>query len=728
MNGFTFSSTGFKFLLSLLLSWGSAFSQEKTLMCGTKDADAPQEVKQMVSRLPAIMALQNARTTAGETRICRITVDIDSDTYVKYERDTAAIIQKVTQNIEKASKFYEREANIRLMVTNIRIFKDGGSDPYAGENDMNTLFNILISRVRSDSDFDKRIYLYTKSVTSYAGLALIGGTFNVSPLENIQIILHELAHNFGSYHSNNCSWPGGPFDHCGVVEGGCYDKSLETSTTNSLMSLCGGNVAGRPLHPVIKAVIKEHAETTFLPIASAPMQVSLAGDITAIKGDFYAWPVSVNASSYEFSYSTNGNFANEIVQPTASNGISLLKQTLGTEYFVRVRALNAFGASNWSNTVKIRIDPGQPDVPVILGPAIGTIFSSQQNVVLSFSEVPGATAYRIQVTTLYDFEFANSTDQIITQNEFIASTYLGGYQWRVKAIQGGKTGRWSETGYFSANPELNAVGLFLPIREDMLNVPRTLPLTYLHNETYPNLTITIADNPGLTNPLFQRNYTPYMEVVDVFKGLPTNTKLYLRVQGRPDDLINYPDRNQIDYTIEFTTGSLNTPPAHTFLSEKNQLVFGRMNQKITLSNEHIWLGVVDAGFLKIDPKALTYQTFNRNNTDGLLGVGLENAIRTDDDQNVYVLNSGASGEFRKVKLVNEIPSPGASVTQVFTNSIQDYNPQNAIFWTQKEIFRETPGGPVLLRQVSGSQSIKDIRFYNNKAWIIQVNSIPGLQQ
>jgi hypothetical protein len=724
MNGFTLSSTGFKFLLIFLLSYGTVFSQEKVFVCGTKDDDAPQEVKQLMSRLPEIMERQNARTAAGELRICRITVDIDSDTYVKYERDTAAIIQKVTENIEKASKFYEREVNIRLVITSIRIFKDGGPDPYAGETDMFTLYSILGGRVSLNTNFDKRIYLYTKSVTGYRGMALLGGSYNVAPLENIDIILHELAHNFGSFHSNNCSWPGGPFDHCLTVEGGCYDKSLERSTTNSLMSLCGGNFGGRALHPLIKAVIKEQAETYFPKIESAPQPVALAGNITAIKGDFYAWPASLRARSYEFSYATNGGFSDQVIQPTAPNGISLLPQILGTEYFIRVRALNAFGTSAWSNTVKIRIDPNQPDVPVILAPATGTIFPSQTNVTLSFSNVPGATAYRIQVTALNDFDFTNPTDQIITQNQFVASTYLGGYKWRVKAIQGGKTGRWSETGYFSANPQLNATGLFLPIREDGLNVSSTLPLLYLPNETYQNITVTIANNPSFANPLYQRNYTPYSEVADVFKGLPANTKLYLRVQARPNDVINYPDRYQIDYTVEFTTGSINTPAGLTFLSEKNQPVFGRMNQKITLSKENIWLGVVDEGFLKLDPKTLTYQAFNRDNTDGLLGVDLENAIRTDNDQNVFVLNSGALGDFRKVKLVNEIPSPGATLTQIVTNSIQDYNPQNAIFWTQREIFRETPGGPVLLRQLSGSQSIKDIRFYSNKAWIIQVNFSP----
>ena len=720
MNELNFIPFRFKFLLLLLFSSAYAFGQEKPFVCGTHDYDASQEAIRLIRNLPTIISQQNARTAAGETTICRIAVDIDSDTYLKYERDTVAIIQKVLENIGKASKFYEREANMRILVTGIRILKEVSSDPYAGQSDIFALLGILGNNLSSSTNFDKKLYLYTKPVTGgAAGVAFIGGSYNVSTLENINVILHELAHNFGSFHSNNCQWPGGPIDYCGGVEGGCYDKSLETSTNQSLMNPCGGNVGGRPLHPMIQAVIKAHAEANFAKIESAPLPISLPGDIKAPKGDFYFWPASLNARSYEFSYSSNSSFSGETILGSPDNGISLLQQTIGTEYFARVRALNSFGVSDWSNTIKIRIDPDQPDVPLLLAPATGTIFPSQQFVTLLFSNVPGATAYRIQVSPLYDFEFSNPTDEIITQNQFVFQTYLGGYKWRVKAIQGEKTGKWSETGYVSANPKLNEIGLFLPIPENRLNVPRTLPIRYMPNELYPNITITIADNPDFNDPLFQRNYTPHSEIADVCTGLPANTKLYLRVQGRPDDLLNYPDRDQINYTVDFTTGDIDAPSGLKFLSETNQLVFGRMNPKIVVSKEHIWLSVIDAGFIKLDQKTLTFETFNRQNTDGLLGVGLNNAVRTDDELNVYVLNSGVAGVLRKVKLLNEVPSSGAVLTQINTESyVLGYDPQNSIFWTQREIFKETPGGPVLLRQLSAGQYITDIKFRNNTAWIL----------
>ena len=435
----------------------------------------------MMSQLPAIMARQNTRAAAGEMRICRVAVEIDSDTYVKYERDTAAIIQTVISNVEKCSKFYEREANFRMMVTSIRIFKDTEPNPYANAYDVHTMLTILAGRQVSDQNFDKRIYLYTKPVGGGAsGVAFIGGVYNVSPLENVGTLMHEFAHNFGSYHTNNCGWPGGPLDYCDGVEGDCYTKSSEINTKGSLMSRCGNNGAGEALHPMVQAVIKQHAEVTFAKMESAPQAPSLPGDITAVKGDFYTWPASTLASTYEFSYSTDANFNGETVETTAVNGINLLKQTLGAEYFVRVRARNAFGTSDWSNTVKIRIDPDQPDLPVLLDPANHAFLPAQLPMTLSFSNVPGAASYQVQVSPLSDFNFAYPASEIISGNQYNYVPYFGGFKWRVRAIVNGKTGKWSETGYFSANARLNMVGLFLPVPDNLLSSINLL-LKHSHN-------------------------------------------------------------------------------------------------------------------------------------------------------------------------------------------------------------------------------------------------------
>ena len=721
MNRLLSHTARLKFLFSLLLLvlTSNVFAQEKPIVCGTDDSAITPEVAEQMRMLPQIMQKQNARISAGEMTVCRISVDIDSYTYLQYEKDTSAIIQKVIENIQKCSQLYELEINTRLVVTSIRILKDTDIDPYAATSDVSTQLGVLANRPVSDFNFDKRVYLYTKPPTSGpVGVAYIGGGYNVSPLEGVGTIIHELAHNFGSVHTNDCAWPGGPIDYCGI-EGSCYDKSLETSTFGYILSRCGN---GQTFHPLCKAIIKNHAETYFSKILAAPEAIQLPSNLTVAKGYFYAWPASIHAKFYQLSYSLQSDFSTETVVTTPFNGLQLLALNKGSEYFVRVRAINSLALTNWSNVIKIKIDPDQPDTPVPSSPALNSIVPGFQPVTLSFSSVPGATSYQIQVTGAYDPDFSYPSNEIITQNQFTFTPYYGAYNWRVKAIQGTKKGEWSAISFFSANPKLN-IGLFMPIPSNMLNAPRTFPFSYQPSDYYAKVRITVADNLNFTNPLFQKNYAPFLEFTDVLKNLPANKELFFRVQERNRDLSKYPDRDFIDYIVRFTTGSDTSPSGLTFLNGIDQPVFGYTNQKITLSNDHVWFAQVNQGFIKMNQESLTYEVINRENSAGLLGVGVEQSIHADNNLNIHILNNSLSNSFLQVKLANEVPSASAEISRFyFSGYIQDHNPVYKLYWTQREIYKESDFSLSLIKQISQNQYINQIKIYNNKAWILLVNT------
>lgn len=58
---------------------------------------------------------------------------------------------------------------------------------------------------------------------------------------NVEVVTHEMGHNFGSPHTHSCSWPGGAIDNCGptagYTEGSC---TLPAAPTNggTIMSYC----------------------------------------------------------------------------------------------------------------------------------------------------------------------------------------------------------------------------------------------------------------------------------------------------------------------------------------------------------------------------------------------------------------------------------------------------------------------------------------------------------
>ena len=78
---------------------------------------------------------------------------------------------------------------------------------------------------------------------------------------NLDVVSHELGHNFGANHTHWCGWPGGPdhpsgsaggpIDNCYAAEGGCADGP--STSAGTIMSYCHLNV-GKVLqfHPVVE--------------------------------------------------------------------------------------------------------------------------------------------------------------------------------------------------------------------------------------------------------------------------------------------------------------------------------------------------------------------------------------------------------------------------------------------------------------------------------------------
>lgn len=73
---------------------------------------------------------------------------------------------------------------------------------------------------------------------------------------NLMVVTHELGHNFGSPHTQSCSWPGGPIDGCVPSEYGCTNGPLPPPLNGkgTIMSYCHLTSYGSILifHPIVK--------------------------------------------------------------------------------------------------------------------------------------------------------------------------------------------------------------------------------------------------------------------------------------------------------------------------------------------------------------------------------------------------------------------------------------------------------------------------------------------
>ena len=74
---------------------------------------------------------------------------------------------------------------------------------------------------------------------------------------NLDVVSHELGHNFGANHTHWCGWPDGAIDNCASAEGGCSNGPAVGSGT--IMSYCHTTSTGKTLvfHPLVETYALE---------------------------------------------------------------------------------------------------------------------------------------------------------------------------------------------------------------------------------------------------------------------------------------------------------------------------------------------------------------------------------------------------------------------------------------------------------------------------------------
>lgn len=80
----------------------------------------------------------------------------------------------------------------------------------------------------------------------HSGVSAIFNTYSSFPTYSwtVEVVTHELGHNFGSHHTHWCGWPGGPIDGCGPTynagyqEGTCAIGPIPPANGGTIMSYC----------------------------------------------------------------------------------------------------------------------------------------------------------------------------------------------------------------------------------------------------------------------------------------------------------------------------------------------------------------------------------------------------------------------------------------------------------------------------------------------------------
>ncbi len=195
----------------------------------------------------------------------------------------------------------------------------------------------------------------------------------------------------------------------------------------------------------------------------------------------FRWNGVRHATWYRFQLAGDSLFGAPIEERSgiADTMLALPGLAPGTRYYWRVRAGNEVRESGWSAIRKFTTAPQIPDAPLLLAPAAGAV-DQPLPVQVSWSPAPRGVEYRIQAARDSLFQ-SILFDQTLTATaaQIPGMDFRRRYFWRVRALNAGGSGPWSEIRSFTTVPEAPPACLLQSPGDHARDIPRD-PLLAWH--------------------------------------------------------------------------------------------------------------------------------------------------------------------------------------------------------------------------------------------------------
>ncbi len=279
----------------------------------------------------------------------------------------------------------------------------------------------------------------------------------------------------------------------------------------------------------------------FVTVGASPHVPTLAVPADASTGIQLAptliWNTAIAALTYDLQVSTaaNFNFTNINLTNIATTSKAISGLHNNTLYYWRVRSVNQYGTSAWSNvrsftTVPIVI----PDKPVLAAPfdGAGNIGTSPTFI---WNVAGGAVTYGIQVSTLSDFSTTIISQTGISSTQNAAAGLSGNtvYYWRVNATNTAGTSNWSDVWSFTSVVGGDSLPPEVPIITTPTNNQTNTLLDRYFRCTHTLRAITyslqVSTTPNFSN-LFV-NISAMADTLHFVKNLAPYTKYYWRMNA-----------------------------------------------------------------------------------------------------------------------------------------------------------------------------------------------------
>ncbi|GAB4369566.1 MAG: hypothetical protein Kow0042_11370 [Calditrichia bacterium] len=260
--------------------------------CHSDIFEIPQDLLQTIESLPI-----PSRPGFSSSDLLEVEVALESDyeTYTHFGNSISNASSYLLSLMATVSAIYTRDVNVKLVVPYLRIWSTP-ADPYQGEDSYTLLiqfrnyWNTHMQAVQRDLAH----YISTRpgglggiawinalcsSLVSGNGYAFsdIHGSFSGLPVYSwdLNVVSHELGHNFGSLHTHSCYWPAGPIDTCYVSEENDFCVNTMAPREGTIMSYCHLTAhVVLNFHPLPIGVMRQNAEqASCISISNEPISL-----------------------------------------------------------------------------------------------------------------------------------------------------------------------------------------------------------------------------------------------------------------------------------------------------------------------------------------------------------------------------------------------------------------------------------------------------------------------
>lgn len=616
------------------------FAQAPSLpICGVSTEHLSDSLVRVMGMLPRLKVEQKARRTAGERYVCRLAVDIDSQTYLYANKDTTLIHQAVLESVEQVSNVFEREANTKVVVAFIHIWKDPALDPYNGYSDAGKKLRALLQTEKAvfgQVNYDKLAYLNAGTLTGVAGQAVANAFI---ALFDPFIIAHELGHTFGAPHTHTCAWPGGPLDYCYVTEGNCYDKSQDRER-GTIMSYCPN--PNFTFHPLCQTLLENYSSVHFPRITQPPAAPALPPAFAFMGAPYLSWNSVNSATHYFLEASRDANFTQIVMQDSVSVAGCNLSRVNLPSFFVRIKASNQFGNSPWSTACEVTFSQ---HAPLPLQPLPNAVLLPyDQPVEFAFTPVAGATSYELQFAENNNVFFILPLKRTTTQTRVLINDLpqpMGMRMWRVRAVFGNGPGPWSSVFRYGHNQSSFAL---LPPYFRNQRAPLKFPVRYGTKLYDSKVQIRLATDAGFKQPVRSSVYKEAETCTFALNNLKPNTTYYLRAEEFNEVSYKMPLGLIAQVTVSFQTGDDALTNWEFFTNDTDPLLARTDYTKNLLAlDRNIWVSS-DETIIRIPEDSLNFYSYNAKSTNGAIGTN-HSAITSDSMGRLWVLNAMAKGVY-----------------------------------------------------------------------------------